>query len=130
VNSVISVLVRQETATWGGCDLGGDGFGEGDYGWGVRVRRPFGARGMSSVRYGIRLGDLKENWFLCFPIKHSTHTPHLRSIVPNIQRHMAYFAAETRSPQVLAVEHKGAHVTPRKAMIRTTSSSSSSSSSS
>jgi hypothetical protein len=40
----------------------------------VRVRRPFGARGMSSVRYGIRLGDLKENWFLCFPIKHSTHT--------------------------------------------------------
>ena len=45
-----------------------------DYGWGVRVRRPFGARGMSSVRYGIRLGDLKENWFLCFPIKHSTHT--------------------------------------------------------
>ena len=34
-----------------------------------------GARGiMSSVRYGIRLGDLKENWFLCFPIKHSTHT--------------------------------------------------------
>ena len=24
---------------------------------------------MSSVRYGIRLGDLKENWFLCFPIK-------------------------------------------------------------
>jgi hypothetical protein len=47
---------------------------DGDYGWGVRVRRPFGARGMSSVRYGIRLGDLKENWFLCFPIKHSTHT--------------------------------------------------------
>ena len=29
---------------------------------------------MSSVRYGIRLGDLKENWFLFFPIKHSTHT--------------------------------------------------------
>ncbi len=25
-------------------------------------------------RYGIRLGDLKENWFLCLPIKHSTHT--------------------------------------------------------
>ena len=35
-----------------------------DYGWGVRVRRPFGARGMSSVWYGTRLGDLKENWFL------------------------------------------------------------------
>ena len=37
-----------------------------DYGWGVRVRRPFGARGRSSVRYGTRLGDLKENWFLLF----------------------------------------------------------------
>ncbi len=35
---------------------------------------PFGARGMRSVRYGARLGDLEENWFLCFPIKHSTHT--------------------------------------------------------
>ena len=33
---------------------------------GSEVRRPFGARGMSSVRYGIRLGDLKENWFLLF----------------------------------------------------------------
>ncbi len=26
-----------------------------DYGWGVRVRRHFGARGRSSVRYGTRL---------------------------------------------------------------------------
>jgi hypothetical protein len=69
-----STSTSQETATWGGCDLGGNGFWEQDYGWGVRVRRHFGARGMSSVRYGIRLGDLKENWFLCFPIKHSTHT--------------------------------------------------------
>jgi hypothetical protein len=34
----------------------------------------FGARGRSSVRYGTRLGDLKESWFFCFPIKHSTHT--------------------------------------------------------
>ena len=33
---------------------------------GVRVRRPFGARGRSSVRYGTRLGDLEENWFLLF----------------------------------------------------------------
>ncbi len=40
------------------------GFWDGDYGWGVWVRRPFGARGWSSVRYGTRLGDLKENWFL------------------------------------------------------------------
>ena len=48
------------------CDLGNSGVWEGDYGWGVRVRRPFGARGMSSVRYGIRLGDLKN--------KQPTHT--------------------------------------------------------
>ena len=27
---------------------------------------PFGARGRSSVWYGTRLGDLKENWFLLF----------------------------------------------------------------
>ena len=27
---------------------------------------PFDARGRSSVRYGTRLGDLKENWFLLF----------------------------------------------------------------
>ena len=41
-------------------------FWEQDYGWGVRVRRHFGARGRSSVRYGPRLGDLQENWFLLF----------------------------------------------------------------
>jgi len=35
-------------------------------GWGVRVRRHFGTRGRSSVRYGTRFGDLKENWFLLF----------------------------------------------------------------
>ena len=66
LNSVITVLLRQETATWGGLDLGSAGVWEGDYGWGVRVRRPFGARGRSSVRYGTRLGDLQENWFLLF----------------------------------------------------------------
>jgi len=43
-----------------------DGFWKQDYGWGVRVRRPFGARERSSVLYGTRLGDLKENWFLLF----------------------------------------------------------------
>ncbi len=58
LNSVNSVLLRQETATWGGLDLG-DGFWNGDYGWGVRVGRPFGARRRSSVRYGTRLSDLK-----------------------------------------------------------------------
>ena len=46
--------------------LGSDGFWEQDYGWGVRVRRPFGARGRSCVRYGTRLGDLKESWFILF----------------------------------------------------------------
>jgi hypothetical protein len=28
--------------------------------------RPFGARGRSSVRYGPRLGDLTESWFILF----------------------------------------------------------------
>jgi hypothetical protein len=50
LNSVISDLLRQETATWGGLDLGSVGVWDGDYGWGVRVRRHFGARGRSSVR--------------------------------------------------------------------------------
>ena len=59
--TILSVLVAQLVGR-----LGGDGFWNRDYGWGVRVRRPFGARGMSSVRYGIRLGDLKN--------KQSTHT--------------------------------------------------------
>jgi len=47
----------------GRLDLGSDGFWKQDYGWGVTVRRPFGARGRSSVRYGTRLGDrdLKES---------------------------------------------------------------------
>jgi hypothetical protein len=66
LNSVISVLLRPEPATWGGLDLGNAGVWERDSGWGVRVRRHFGARGRSSVRYGTRLGDLKENWFLLF----------------------------------------------------------------
>ena len=59
--TILSALVAQLVDR-----LGGDGFWDRDYGWGVRVRRPFGARGMSSVRYGTRLGDLKENWFLLF----------------------------------------------------------------
>ncbi len=59
--TILSVLVAQLVDR-----LGGDGFWNGDYGWGVRVRRPFGARGMSSVRYGTRLGVLKN--------KQSTHT--------------------------------------------------------
>ena len=64
LNSVGSVLVHhryvtKKPRTGEGCDPGNSGFWERDYGWGVRVRRPFGARGMSSVRYRTRLGDLK-----------------------------------------------------------------------
>ena len=72
--------------TWGGLNLGSDGFWKGDYGWGGRIRRPFGARGRSSIRYGTRLGDLKENWFLLFSnstlnthcalLRHSKWRPH------------------------------------------------------
>jgi len=44
-----------------------DGVWDGDYEWGgVRVSRPFGARWKSSVRYGTRLGDLKESCFILF----------------------------------------------------------------
>jgi len=64
LNSVGSVLVHlryvtKRPRTGEGCDPGNSGFWERDYGWGVRVRRPFGARGMSSVRYRTRLSDLK-----------------------------------------------------------------------
>ncbi len=58
--TILSALVAQLVDR-----LGGDGFWDLDYGWGVRVCSPFGARGMSSVRYGTRLGDLKN--------KQSTH---------------------------------------------------------
>ena len=54
--TILSVLVAQLVGR-----LVGDGFWKRDYGWGVRVRRHFDARGMSSVRYGTRLGDLKIN---------------------------------------------------------------------
>ena len=64
LNSAGSVLVHlryvtKRPRTGEGCDPGNSGVWEGDYGWGVRVRRHFGARGMSSVRYRTRLGDLK-----------------------------------------------------------------------
>ncbi len=65
--------------------MGNSGVWDQDYGWGVRVRRPFGARGMSSVRYGTRLGDLKENWFLLF--SNYTLNTHTKSItVQELQR--------------------------------------------
>jgi hypothetical protein len=56
LNSVISVLLRQETATWGGCDLGNSGVWERDYGWGVRVRRHLAHAG--GVLYGMELGSV------------------------------------------------------------------------
>ena len=56
LNSVCSVLVHhryvtKRPLTGEGCDLGNSGFWDRDYGWGVRVCRHFGTRGMSSVRY-------------------------------------------------------------------------------
>ena len=64
LNSAGSVLVHlryvtKRPRTGEGCDPGNSGVWDRDYGWGVRVRRHFGARGMSSVRYRTRLGDLK-----------------------------------------------------------------------
>ena len=56
LNSVISVLLRQETATWGGCDLGNSGVWERDYGWGVRVRRHLAHA--EGVLYGMELGSV------------------------------------------------------------------------
>jgi hypothetical protein len=61
---ILSVFVAQLVGR-----LGSGGFWKEDYGWGVRVGRPFnsfGARRRSSVRYGTRLGDLKESWFILF----------------------------------------------------------------
>ncbi len=46
----------QETATWGGCDLGNSGVWDRDYGWGVRVRRHLAHAG--GVLYGMELGSV------------------------------------------------------------------------
>ena len=50
------------------------GVWDGDYGWGVRVRRHLAHAG--GVLYCMELGSvtLKRIGFFCFPIKHSTHT--------------------------------------------------------
>jgi hypothetical protein len=64
----------------GRLDLGSDGFWNEDYGWGVRVRRHFCARGRSSVRYGTRLGDLQESWFI-FVFQLNTQHTHFMSEV-------------------------------------------------
>jgi hypothetical protein len=59
--------------------LGNSGVWEGDYGWGVRVRRHLAHA--EGVLYGMELGSvtLKRIGFFCFPIKHSTHTPYVRA---------------------------------------------------
>ena len=79
LNSVISVLLRQETATWGGCDLGNSG-GRGITGGGSGYAALMAHAG--GVLYGMELGSvtLKRIGFFCFPIKHSTHTGPERSL--------------------------------------------------
>jgi hypothetical protein len=79
LNSVISVLLRQETTTWGGLDLGSDGVWDGDCGWGSGFTAILAHAG--GVLYGTELGSmtLKRIGFFCFPIKHSTHTRPLQT---------------------------------------------------
>ncbi len=100
------VLLRQETATWGGCDLGDSGVWERDYGWGVRVLRSLRKRRhlahAEGVLYGMELGSvtLKRIGFFCFPIKHSnTHTPQRET---NLQR-LVHFCKGT--PQYFTTTH-------------------------
>jgi hypothetical protein len=74
LNSVISVLLRQETATWGGLDLGSAGVWRGITGGGSGYAGILAHAG--GALYGTELGSvtLKRIGFFCFPIKHSTHT--------------------------------------------------------
>ena len=77
LNSVISDLLRQETATWGGLDLGSAVVWDRDYGWGFRVREYAALLAHAGgALYGTELGlvTFKRIGFFCFPIKHSTHT--------------------------------------------------------
>jgi len=60
LNSVGSVLVHhryvtKRPRTGEGCDLGNSGVWDRDYGWGVRVRRPFGARTTATSGGSINL---------------------------------------------------------------------------
>jgi hypothetical protein len=85
LNSVISVLLRQETATWGGCDLGaldsGTGITGGGSGYAALLAHAEGAL------YGTELGSvtLKRIGFFCFPIKHSTNNGKRSRILPDFQ---------------------------------------------
>ena len=72
LNSVISVLLRQETATWEGVTWAamdsGTGITGGGSGYAAMLAHAEGAL------YGTELGSvtLKRIGFFCFPIKHST----------------------------------------------------------
>ena len=71
--SVISVLVLQETVTWGGWTWALDsvrGITGGGSGYAAILAHAGG------VLYGTELGSvtLKRVGLFCFPIKHSTHT--------------------------------------------------------
>jgi len=87
------------------CDLGNSGVWDRDYGWGVRVRRPFGARGMGSVRYGTRLGDLKN--------KQPTHTASLKTCKDELDKQTNNQirenrrAMDRRARKAFEDEHKG-----------------------
>jgi len=56
LNSVISVLLRQESATWGGLDLDSAGVWKRDYGWGVRVAAILAH--VEGALYGMELGSV------------------------------------------------------------------------
>ena len=73
LNSVISVLLRQETATWGGLNLGTLDSGSRITGVGGPGTPPFWRTRKERC---TELGSvtLKRIGLFCFPIKHSTHT--------------------------------------------------------
>ncbi len=82
--SVISVLIRQKTVTWGGwtwaAPMSGTGITGGGSGYAAHLAHAEG------VLYDTELGSVTSErvGLFCFPIKHSTHTHSLRSIVPDL----------------------------------------------
>jgi hypothetical protein len=71
-NPVISVLLRQETVTWGGrtwaAPVSGRGIKGGGSGYAALLAHAGG------VLYGTELGSVTlKVGFFCFPIKYSTH---------------------------------------------------------
>ena len=94
--------------------MGSDGFWEEDYGWGARVRRPFGARGMSSIRYGIRLGDLKNKQPTHTRNTHTENTHTVGSTVCVFQRILHAFLKIAGRSRVTWRESNGAGVLAAK----------------